>query len=42
MASIKQGYSPINSLQKMVDDIPTTDKKKHKKHKKDKKERMER
>lgn len=41
MASIKQSYSPINSLQKMVDDIPSTDKTKHKKHKEDKKERME-
>ena len=38
MASIKQSYSPINSLQKMVDEIPSTDKTKHKKHKEDKKE----
>lgn len=44
MASIKQDYSPTDSLEKMVDDIPScgsTDKKKHEKHKKDKKERME-
>ena len=42
MTSIRQDYSPIDSLQKMVDDIPSgSDKKKHKKHKKDKKERIE-
>ena len=42
MASIGQNYSHIDSLQKMVDDIPSgSDKKKHKKHKKDRKERIE-
>lgn len=41
MASIGQNYSPIDSLQRIVDDIPNSDKKKHKKHKKDKKERTE-
>lgn len=38
MASIIQDYSPIGSLQKMVDDVPSNNKKKHKKRKK---ERME-
>lgn len=41
MASIGQNYSLIDSLQRMVDDIPNSDKKKRKKHKKDKKERTE-
>lgn len=43
MAAIRQDYSPIDSLQKMVDNIPNgggSDRKKHKKHKKDKKEQV--
>ena len=42
MATIRQDYSPIDSLQKMVDNIPNCggDRKKHKKHKKDKKEQV--
>lgn len=39
MASIGQNYYPIDSLQRMVDDMPNSDKKKHEKNKKDKKER---
>lgn len=42
MASVRQNYSPIDSLQKMVDGIPNNgDKKKHKRHEKDRKERTE-
>ena len=42
MATIRQDYSPIDSLQKMVDNIPNGggDRKKHKKLKKDKKEQV--
>lgn len=43
MATNRQDYSPIDSLQKMVDNIPNGgggDRKKHKKHKKDKKEQV--
>ena len=38
MASIRQNYSLIDSLQRMVDDIPNSDKKKRKKHKKERTE----
>ena len=43
MAAIRQDYSPIDSLQKMVINLSNgggSDRKKHKKHKKDKKEQV--